>query len=115
MEEASDEVEEIEDDSFQHSDLFQMDEAALLRLAHRKLPYFHSVRELKARGYEFRLDVPPISSVAFDKLFKVSKRTRTVEQQEPHPVKQVCCRIGLSIRKRTYRKRSRSSKRHRRN
>ena len=94
LEEASDEVEEIVDDSFNHSDLFHIDEASLLRLAHTKLPYFHSVRELQARKYEF----------PFDKLFKVSKRTKTVEQQETHPIK-----------KRTYRKRSRSSKRHRHN
>ena len=87
MAEASDEVEEIVDDSFNHSDLFHIDEASLLRLAHTKLPYFHSVRELQARKYEFRWDVISTSSVAFDKLFKVSKRTRTVEQQETHPIK----------------------------
>lgn len=87
LEEANEEVEAISDDSFHYSELFQMDEASLLQLAHTKLPYFHSVRELRAREYDFRFNTIVVSRVAFDKLFKVSKRTKTVEQQEPHPAK----------------------------
>ena len=85
LEEANDEVEAISDDSFHHSDLFGMDEASLLQLAHTKLPFFHSVRELQAREYDFRFCDGFTSLVAFDKLFKVSKRTKTLEQQEPRP------------------------------
>lgn len=87
LEEARDEVEAISDDSFHYSDLFGMDNASLLQLAHTKLPYFHSVRELQARDYEFRVYDVFTSWIAFDKLFKVSKRTRTLEQQEPRPPK----------------------------
>lgn len=87
LEEAHDEVEVISDDSFHHSDLFGMDNASLLQLAHTKLPFFHSVRELQASNYDFRLYDVFTSCVAFDKLFKVSKRTKTFEQQEPRPPK----------------------------
>ena len=87
LEEASVEVEAISDDSFQHAERFGMDEASLLRLAHSKLPYFHSVRELQQEEYDFRFDAFLALFVAFDQLFKVSKRTKTVEQQEPRPAK----------------------------
>ena len=59
------------------STLSMMDDRELVELAHQKLPYFRTVRELKAHGCLFRSASIVPSQVAFDKMFKTTTRTRS--------------------------------------
>ena len=59
------------------STLSMMDDRELVELAHQKLPYFRTVRELKAHGCLFRSASIVPSQIAFDKMFKTTARTRS--------------------------------------
>ena len=59
---------------------FGISEEELQNLAHIKLPYFRTVKELKATKYDFRKCRNCASFVAFDNLFKVTKRTKNADQ-----------------------------------
>ena len=70
-----------------HLAKYNMSEEHIIQIAHVKLPFFRSIRELKASGYEFRKGLTRKSHVAFDKLFKVTKRTKGVEELAQQPQK----------------------------
>lgn len=69
------------------STLSMMDDRELVELAHQKLPYFRTVRELKAHGCLFRSASIVPSQIAFDKMFKTTARTRSPSSTKPRTEK----------------------------
>lgn len=69
------------------STLSMMDDRELVELAHQKLPYFRTVRELKAHGCLFRSASIVPSQIAFDKMFKTTARTRSPSSTRPRTEK----------------------------
>lgn len=69
------------------STLSMMDDKELVELAHQKLPYFRTIRELKAHGCLFRSASIVLSQIAFDKMFKTTARTRSPSSTKPRSEK----------------------------